>query len=69
MHNTLDSKNDINRHYASRKKEGKRRIRIEVRVDATILGIEKYIKKKIKERLITAASNSKINRNNLSSNR
>ena len=60
MHKFLNPRDDINRLYMSRKK-GKRGLNcIEDHVDTSIQGHQEYMKK-IKERLIRAASNSNGN--------
>ena len=65
MHKALYPRNDIDRLYVSRKAKGSRVVSIGDCVDASILGLEYYIKKD-KEKLITAASS---NIGNISTNR
>ena len=68
MHKALHTIDYIDRLYVSRK-EGRRGLTsIEDCIDGTIQELEEYTKKS-KEKLITTANNSDINRNNLRINR
>ena len=67
MHKALHPKDDIDKLYVSRKKEGGGFGSTEDCVDATIQCFEEYIKKS-KERLITAVINSNVNVNNSRTN-
>ena len=60
MYKALYSRNAIDRLYVSRKEEGRGLTNIENCGDASIQGLEEYIKKS-KERPITAAINSNGN--------
>ena len=57
MQKTLHQRNDIDRQHVSRKEEGRGLVGIEDCVDASIRGLEDYIKTS-QERIITAANNS-----------
>ena len=57
VHKALHPRDDIDRFYVLKKEGGRGLVSTEDCIDATIQGLEKYTKK-IKEKLITSASNS-----------
>ena len=62
LHKGLHPRDDIDRLYVSRKEGEMGLNRIDDLADAIIERLKEYTKKKSKERLITAAINSNINR-------
>ena len=62
MHKALDTRNDVDRLYVSRKKGGRRLARFEDSVDASIQRLEDY-REKHKGGLITATRNNTDNTN------